>query len=1055
MVATSLKGKMVDETWQKVREVFDSALRHQPEERQNFVNEACGEDKILLAEVESLLSSLGSAESFMETPAVAKVADVIKAETRKFETGKCFGHYEIIEQIGVGGMGEVYLARDKKLDRQVAVKILNEKLSSDNANLQRFIREAKAASALNHPNILVIHEIGGSPNAHFIVSEHIKGKTLREILKEKSLDLSEILDIAVQIAGALVAAHEAHLVHRDIKPENIMIRPDGVVKVLDFGLAKLVEQKNKSVLGLEDSTMQQNPTAKGVMLGTVAYMSPEQARGERVDARTDIFSFGTLLYELLTKEHPFTGETTNHTIVAILEKEPPPLSQFINSYPPEIERIITTCLAKKAGERYSAAKVLLGDLKELKEDLAFQAKLERRSAPSKKAEAKAQIIQSATDKIALRQATDETKEAHTTSSAEYIVSSIKHHKRLAVLGLVALVVASIVLLFFFNRSPVLTEKDTILLADFVNTTGDAVFDLTLRQALAVQLGQTPFLNIYPDDRIQETLRLMNRKPDERITKDVAREICERNGIKAMLLGSIASLGNNYVITLEALNPRTGEALAREQIEAAGKEQVLGKLGDAATKLREELGESLQTIEKFDTSVEQATTSSLEALKAYSLGLQLQRAGKPNESIPFHKRAIELDPNFATAHKSLGEGYLFTAQRDRAAESFTKAFELRGRVSEREKFTISANYYQHVVGDVDKTVETLELWKQTYPREWQPRNDLVFLYNSVGQYEKAVEEAQEAVRLNPNAIPFRVAYPFAKLNRIEEAKATLAEALARGQDSISVRIQLYRIAFIQGDRARMQQQIDWARGKPYEENMHYEEGRMAMFNGQVSRAEKSFRRRIELAQQRDAKDAMSLTDAEFAFWNSLFSNCKESKKSIVDALATLRGEEALNLSGIALAVCGDIGQAHSIADEIAKRKSRDVTTISFLPEMRAAIEISRNDPAKAVEILESTRILERGFGIPGRSTYLRGIAYLRQKAGTEAMHEFQKILDRRGQFDTSPLFPLAHLGLARAAAIAGDTTKSRQAYQDFFALWKDADADIPILIEAKQEYAKLK
>jgi eukaryotic-like serine/threonine-protein kinase len=361
----------------------------------------------------------------------------------------------------------------------------------------------------------------------------------------------------------------------------------------------------------------------------------------------------------------------------------------------------------------------------------------------------------------------------------------------------------------------------------------------------------------------------------------------------------------------------------------------------------------------------------------------------------------------------------------------------------------------VVGDGDKIVETLELWKQTYPRDWLPRSDLALLYNT-GQYEKAAEEAREAIRLSPHALTYyQLAYAFAKLNRFEEAKATFAESLARGQDSIFVRIELYRIAFIQGDRATMQQQVDWARGKPDEERMQYEEGRMAMFNGQVSRAEESFRRRLALAEQRDAKDAMSLTHAEFAFWNSFFGDCKESKKSIADALATLRGEEALNLSGIALAVCGDISQAQSIADEIAKRKSRDMTSYFFLTEMRAAIEISRNNPAKAVEILESTRIFERGFGIPGRATYLRGIAYLRQNVGTEAMNEFQKMLDRRGQFDTSPFFVLAHLGLARAAALAGDTTKSRRAYQDFFALWKDADADIPILIKAKQEYEKLK
>jgi tetratricopeptide (TPR) repeat protein len=520
----------------------------------------------------------------------------------------------------------------------------------------------------------------------------------------------------------------------------------------------------------------------------------------------------------------------------------------------------------------------------------------------------------------------------------------------------------------------------------------------------------------------------------------------------MLLGSIASLGNNYVITLEALNPRTGEGLAREQIEAAGKEQVLGKLGDAARKLREKLGESLQTIEKFDASLEQATTSSLESLKAYSMGLQLQMFGKTHESLPFHKRAIELDPKFASAHQLLGVAYYYTSQRDLAVESFTKAFELRERASEREKFNISANYYQYAVGDVDKAVETLESWQRTYPRDWLPRSDLALLYNAVGQYEKAVEEAQEAIRLNAHALPYaHLGFALANLNHFQEAKATLQESLARGQDAVPIHLFIYRIAFIQGDRATMQQQIDWARGKPVEEDLHYEEGRMAMFNGQVRRAEESFRRRIALAEQRDAKGAVTSTKAEFALWNSFFGNCRETRKLIADGFAILRDESSV----IALAVCGETSQAQSIADGVNKLKSKEVTSISTLAEMRAAIEISRNNPAKAIELLDSTRVLERGFGIPRRATYLRGIAYLQKNAGKEAIDEFQKILDRRGQFATSPFFPLAHLGVARAALIAGNTTKSRQAYQDFFALWKDADSNVPILIEAKQEYEKLK
>ena len=352
---------MADETWQKVREIFDAALRRQPEERRRFVNQACGEDKTLIAEVESLLSSLGSADSFMERPAVAEVADVIEIETGKLKAGKCFGHYEIVEQIGAGGMGEVYLARDKKLDRKVAVKILNEKFSQDESNLQRFVREAKSASALNHPNILVIHEIGESDRAHYIVSEFVTGKTLREIFREKTLKLSEVLDISIQIANALCMAHEAHLVHRDIKPENIMIRPDEVVKVLDFGLAKLVEQKNKSILGLEKSTVRQNQTAKGVILGTVNYMSPEQAKGEPVDERTDIFSLGVLIYEMIAARTPFVGGSISETFANLINAEPQPLSRFSSKVPDELQRIVGKVLRKNRDERYHTMKDVLTD----------------------------------------------------------------------------------------------------------------------------------------------------------------------------------------------------------------------------------------------------------------------------------------------------------------------------------------------------------------------------------------------------------------------------------------------------------------------------------------------------------------------------------------------------------------------------------------------------------------------------------------------------------------------------------------------------------------------
>jgi len=1051
---------MKPERWQQLKQIFQSALERDPAERSAFLNQACGGDAELRSEVESLISSHDEAGHSVEVMAAEAATRMLSDQARSIE-GKQIERYQVLSRIGRGGMGEVFLAQDTRLNRKVALKLLRTDFTRNEDRLRRFRQEAQAASALNHPNILTIHEIGQDGALHFMATEYVEGETLRDHISRARMSLGQVLEVAVQVASALSAAHQAGIIHRDIKPENIMVRTDGYVKVLDFGLAKLAEAK---AIDSAVATLPKVKTEPGLVMGTVSYMSPEQARGLQVDARTDTFSLGVLIYEMVAGRLPFEGSNTNEIVASILsDKEPLPLARYAREIPAELERIVSKALRKERDQRSQTTKDLLLDLQSLKQEAEFKKKLERSASPRDEGGAStSQVGEPAVQTLPPRASTNGEFIAATSpgagpiSSVGYIVSKIKQHKRGAAITLIILVLISVAAFFYLNRRPNLTEKDTILLADFVNTTGDPVFDLTLRQALAVQLGQTPFLNIYPDDRIQETLRLMNRKPDERITKEVAREICERNGIKAMLLGSIASLGNNYVITLEALNPRTGEALAREQIEAAGKEQVLGKLGDAAKKLREKLGESLQTIEKFDASVEQATTSSLEALKAFSIGQQLQMAGKTNESIPFHKRAIELDPNFASAYKNLGEAYFFTEQPDRAAEPFTKAFELRERVSQREKFNITARYYQHVVGDVYKTGETLELWKQTYPRQWNPRFDLASYYNAVGQHEKAVEEAQEAIRLNLHGLlPYsQLANAFAKLNRFEEAKAALEAGLSRGQ-SVSRFLILYRIAFVQGDRATMQQQIDGARGKPEEEYMHSEEGRVAMFDGQVSRAEKSFRRGIELAEQRGANDAMSRTHAEFAIWNSFFGNCTDTRKSIANAFSISRGEEALKLGGIALAVCGEIDQAQSIAEEVAKFKSRDLTSISVLPEMRAAIEISRNNPAKAVEILESTRILERGFGIPGRTTYLRGIAYLRLKAGTEAMNEFQKILDRRGQFDTSPLFPLAYLGLARAATIAGDTTKSRRAYQDFFAIWKDADADLPILIEAKKEYEKLK
>src|SRR5437588_618555 len=634
---------MTPEHWQQVKEVLNAALGRDPHERAAFISKACRGNESLRHEVESLIISHGEAGSFIEEPAFNVNAEMFAGEQTESLAGRSFGPYEILSQLGAGGMGDVYLAQDGRLGRKVALKLLPSHFTSDADRLRRFQQEARAASALNHPNILTIHEIGEIDGQPFIATEFIDGQTLREHTAKAVMKLEEALDVAAQVASALAAAHQAGIVHRDIKPENIMIRHDGFVKVLDFGLVKLTE---KGATDSEASTLVN--TDAGVVMGTARYMSPEQARGKKVDARTDIWSLGVVTYEMVTGHAPFEGGTPSDVLSLILQREPAPLVRYAPEVPTELERIIRKALHKDREERYQTVKDFLIDLKNLRRELQFKAELDRSASPNRSDEAVAsmsQAVAGTAKQPAVQTSLVET--AHPTSSAEYIVSEIKHHKRGAVLTLAALAVAAALSIYFYShRAQPLTENDTILLADFVNTTGDEVFDGALKQALAVQLGQSPFLNIFPEQRVLETLRYMARSPDERVTKEIAREICQRQGIKALLTGSIGSLGSHYVITLETLNSQTGDALAREQVEAESKEQVISKLGEAATKLREKLGESLSSIQKFDTPLAQATTSSLEALKAYSSGRAQQISAKHRDAIPFFKRAIELDSNFA-------------------------------------------------------------------------------------------------------------------------------------------------------------------------------------------------------------------------------------------------------------------------------------------------------------------------------------------------------------------------------------------------------------------------
>ncbi len=726
--------------------------------------------------------------------------------------GSQVSHYRILERLGKGGMGEVYLAEDLKLGRKVAIKILSEEYTTNKDRLHRFEQEAAAASNLNHPNILTIHEVGADDGRHFIATEYIDGVTLRRKAAEAPMEIGEILDIAIQIASALEEAHSAGIVHRDIKPDNVMVRRNGYVKVLDFGLAKLTETVDRSPLDPDAATRVMVHTDAGVVMGTSHYMSPEQARGKPVDARSDIWSLGVVIYELVAGRTPFSGETSTDVVVAITQKEPPPLARFAPEVPAELDWIVNKALRKDRDERYQTIKELMTDLRRLKQRLEFEQELERSSSPGV-------ITKSTVSTVVAPTIQDRAAPTVThVSSAEYIATGIKRHKMAAVV--IAFVVIGAIAGGYYaytNRAQPLTERDTVLLTDFVNTTGEPVFDGTLKQALAVHLGQTPFLNLFPEDRVRETLRFMGRSPEERITRDIGREICERQGIKAMLTGTIASIGSHYSITLEAINPRSGDPIAREHAEAESKEKVLAALGTAASNLRKKLGESLSSIQKYDVNIEQATTSSLEALKAFAMGDEERAKGRARESLVFYKRAVELDPNFAMAYARIGVHYFNQEQIETAKQFIQKAYELRDRVSEREKLYIAEKYYNYVTGERDKAVETLQTWTRLYPDDFVPHNNLSINYKILGRHEDALRESLEAVRLSPNNTSARVnaISSFVSLGRFDEAAQANQDLAKINPDMLTVHATTYFLAFIRDDQAAMDREVEWSRGKPDE------------------------------------------------------------------------------------------------------------------------------------------------------------------------------------------------------------------------------------------------